>query len=175
VQIRMSGIAAATVRRVFVSLLLGVAGVARAATEGGHSAQVPANAGNLIVTNAWARATPAGVDVGGAYFTIINRGRQSDTLLSLASPAASIVQLHRSTMEDGFARMRPAGTVVIAPGQTVAAGPGGLHVMLMELKKPLVSGTRVPLVLTFRQAGAITVQMDVQPATSISHAGNAGH
>ena len=135
----------------------------------------PAAAANLSVTNAWARATPAGVDVGGAYFTIVNRGHQPDVLLSLGSTAASMVELHRSTLENGIARMRPAGAVEIAPGQTVTAGPGGLHVMLTGLKKPLVAGTRVPLVLTFRHAGAITVQLDVHPATFTSHAAHAGH
>ena len=63
--------------------------------------------------------------------------------------------------------MRPAGQIVIAPGQTVTAEPGGLHVMLTGLKKPLVAGTRVPLVLTFRHAGAITVQVDVHPQPSL--------
>jgi copper(I)-binding protein len=162
VQIRMSDVAAAC-RIAFLSLLLGISGAARAAT------------GGLAVTNVWARATPAGVDVGGAYFTIVNRGKQPDVLLSLASPAASMVALHRTTMESGLSRMRPAGEVVIAPGQTVTAGPGGLHVMLMDLNKPLVAGTRVPLVMTFRLAGAITVQMDIQAATTTSHSAHAGH
>jgi copper(I)-binding protein len=135
----------------------------------------PASSGALSISNVWARATPAGVDVGGAYFTILNRGHQPDTLLSLASPAASMVELHRTTIENGLARMRPAGAVEIAPGQTVTAGPGGLHVMLVGLQRPLVAGSRVPLVLTFRRAGAITVQVDVQPATFTPHAGHAGH
>ncbi len=47
--------------------------------------------------------------------------------------------------------------------------------MLMGLKVPLAAGTRLPLVLNFRQAGAITVQMDVQPLTSMTHQGLAAH
>jgi copper(I)-binding protein len=161
----MSDVAAAGVRIVFVSLLLGISGAARSA----------ANASCLTVGNVWGRATPAGVDVGGAYFTIVNRGNQTDTLLSLASPIAATVELHRTTAANGFSRMRPAGQVVIAPGQTVTVEPGALHVMLIGLKTPLVAGTRVPLVLTFRQAGVITVQMDVRPTTSTSHQGHAGN
>ncbi len=130
-------------------------------------------AGCLSVSKAWARATPAGIAVGGAYFTIVNRGKQADTLVSLRSPVAAMVELHRTTVENGLSRMRPAGQIVIAPGETVKAEPGGLHVMLMGLKSPLVSGARVPLVLTFQQAGAITVQVQVQAIAAAAHEGRA--
>jgi len=127
----------------------------------------------LSVSNAWARATPSGSSVGGAYFTIVNRGKQADTLLAVSSPAAAMVGLHRTTVENGMSRMRSAGQIVIAPGQTVKAEPGGLHVMLMGLKYPLVAGKQVQLVLTFQQAGAITVQVDVQPIGSAAPEGHA--
>jgi hypothetical protein len=107
--------------------------------------------------------------------TIVNRGTQADTLISLTSPVAAMVELHRTTVENGISRMRPAGQIVIAPGQTVKVQTGALHVMLMELKKPLVAGTKVPLVLQFRQAGAITVQMDVQPVTFAPQEEHTGH
>jgi copper(I)-binding protein len=58
--------------------------------------------------------------------------------------------------------MRPAGTLAIAPGKTLRAEPGGLHLMLVELKTPLVDGTTVPLVLTFKSAGEVTVQLRVE-------------
>jgi copper(I)-binding protein len=134
-----------------------------------------AGGADLSVSNAWGRATPAGVAVGAAYFTVVNHGKQSDTLVAVTSPVAATAELHRTSVEGSLARMRPAGQVVITPGQTVKAEPGGLHLMLTGLRKPLVAGSQVPLVLHFRQAGAITVQMDVQPATSAAPDAYAGH
>ena len=50
-----------------------------------------------------------------------------------------------------------------AAGKAVALKPGGLHVMLMDLKKPLESGSKFPLTLKFERAGEVTVEVDVQP------------
>jgi periplasmic copper chaperone A len=146
------------------SLLLATSGTALAAPTGA-----------LSVSHAWARATPPGVAVGGAYFTIVNGSKQSDTLVSLSTPAAAKAELHRTSVENGVSRMRPAGQIVIAPGRTVKAEPGGLHVMLTGLMNPLTPGMRVPLVLTFRQAGAIPVLVEIQSISSAAHEGTTGH
>jgi copper(I)-binding protein len=61
-----------------------------------------------------------------------------------------------------MAKMRAADAVVVAPGTTVRAEPGGLHLMLVDLKTPLVEGSLVPLVLTFKSAGEVTVQLRVE-------------
>jgi copper(I)-binding protein len=72
-------------------------------------------------------------------------------------------------MEAGMARMRPAGALVVGPKATVTAEPGGLHLMLVDLKSPLVAGTSVPLVLRFQSAGEITVQLQIEPQDSAPH------
>lgn len=140
------------------------AGHAAHASTAGAAAAV-----TVSVSGAWGRATPPGIPNGVAYFTIENRGRQPDTLLSISSPVSASAELHRTTVQNGHSTMRPAGQVVITPGQTVKAEPGGLHVMLTGLKRPLAAGNPVPLVLNFRAAGAITVQMDVHPLSPASH------
>jgi len=100
-----------------------------------------------------------------AYFTIRNGGPASDVLLGVASPAAQQSELHRTSSEQGMARMRPAGEIQIGAGQTLTAEPGGLHVMLKGLHAPLLQGAKVPLDLTFRHAGTIAVEITVRPAT----------
>ena len=62
-----------------------------------------------------------------------------------------------------MAKMRPASSLVIAPGETLTAEPGGLHLMLVDLRTPLVKGATVPLVLTFKDAGEVTVQLKIEP------------
>jgi periplasmic copper chaperone A len=117
----------------------------------------------LVIGHPWSRPTASGVPTGVAYLSITNNGSQQDTLIAASTPAAARVEFHRSTLEAGMARMRPAGAVVVAPNTTITAEPGGLHLMLVDLKSPLVAGTSVPLVLQFESAGSITVQLQVEP------------
>jgi copper(I)-binding protein len=120
------------------------------------------SAGNLVIKHPWARPTATGVPTGVAYLSITNLGAQQDILISAHSPRASRVDFHRTSYEAGMARMRPAGTLVIEPGNTLTAAPGGLHLMLVDLKEPLLQGTSVPLVLTFKTAGDVTVQLKIE-------------
>jgi copper(I)-binding protein len=117
--------------------------------------------GHLVIGNPWSRPTFEGMPTGVAYLTITNNGKVEDTLISARTPAAARVEFHRTSVEGGMARMRPAGSLIVAPNSTVSAEPGGLHLMLVDLKAPLVEGTSVPLVLTFKSAGDVTVQLRV--------------
>lgn len=116
----------------------------------------------LVIRHPWSRATAEGMPMGVAYLSITNNGKVADALLAASSPAAARVEIHQTTFVDGVARMRPLPEVEIAPGATVQIGPGGIHLMLVDLKAPLTAGTRVPLTLEFRVAGRITVQLGVE-------------
>jgi periplasmic copper chaperone A len=118
--------------------------------------------GSLVIGHPWSRPTASGMPTGVAYLSITNKGRDEDTLIAARTPAAERVEFHRTSLESGMARMRPAGTLVVAPNATLTAEPGGLHLMLVGLKTPLVEGTSVPLVLTFKTAGDVTVQMKIE-------------
>ena len=125
--------------------------------------------GNLVISHPWSRPTVSGMPVGVAYLSITNNGPRQDSLISASTPAAARVEFHRSSMEAGMARMRPAGALVVGPHATITAEPGGLHLMLIDLKSPLVAGTSVPLVLHFQSAGEITVQLQIEPQDSAPH------
>jgi len=125
--------------------------------------------GDLVIGHPWSRPTVSGMPTGVAYLSITNNGTQRDTLISASSPAAARVEFHRTSFEDGMAHMRPARAVVVEPNATITAEPGGLHLMLVDLKSPLVVGTMVPLVLHFENAGHITVQLKVEPMGSTPH------
>lgn len=126
--------------------------------------------GKLVIDQPWARPTTAGMPVGVAYLSITNRGLLEDTLIGAQTPAAMRVEFHRTSFEAGMAKMRPAGPLAIRPGETLTAAPGGLHLMLVDLKAPLVEGETIPLVLTFKNAGEVTVQLKIE-----SHDGAATH
>ena len=104
-----------------------------------------------------------------AYFTLLNHGTEPDTLLHAASPAAAAVEIHRSIMEGGIARMRPAGPLTVPVGGRLEIAPAGAHVMLTGLTRPLVPGESVSLTLVFRHAGPVNVTMPVRGAVGEPH------
>jgi len=119
-------------------------------------------AGELTVASAWARATPPGASMGVAYIRIDNGGTKSDRLLKLKTPVAASAEMHRSSVEDGIARMREVTVLHIAPGEKIEFEPGSLHVMLVGLKKPLVAGQTFELELVFEVAGLRRVKVHVR-------------
>src|SRR5580700_4593752 len=85
-------------------------------------------AGDLVITQAWSRATPGGAKVGGGYLTIENRGSAPDRLIGGSADVAAKVQVHEMSMNNGVMTMRPVdGGLVIEPGKTVKLSPGGFH------------------------------------------------
>jgi copper(I)-binding protein len=131
------------------------------------------SAGKLVIDHPWARPTAAGMPTGVAYLSITNHGTRGDTLIGARTPVATRVEFHRTSFEGGMARMRPATSLVIEPGATLEAAPGGLHLMLVELRRPLEQGASVPLVLSFENAGEVTVQLRIdsqgEPKADSSH------
>ncbi len=110
-------------------------------------------AGQLTVKSAWARATPPGVSMGVVYFQLENGSAKSDRLLKLSTPVAASAGVHRTEIVDDVARMREVAVLHVAPGEKIEFAPGGYHVMLMGLKKPLVAGRKFELELLFEVAG----------------------
>ena len=125
-------------------------------------AALPASAGELTVTDAWSRTTPPGVTVGVAYFTLKNDTGKSDRLLKISSPVAAKVQIHRTEIQDGMARMREVAVLHVDANQTVEFAPNGMHVMLMGLSKPLVEGQKFELEFLFEVAGPRKIQVAVR-------------
>jgi copper(I)-binding protein len=120
-------------------------------------------AGDLVISQAWARATPKGAKVGGGYVTIENKGSAPDRLTGASSDVAGSVQVHEMSMQNGIMKMRPVENgLAIAPGKTVKFGPGGYHLMMMDLKAPLKQGQKIPVTLDFEKAGKATVSLQVE-------------
>ncbi|MGY4289427.1 copper(I)-binding protein [Bradyrhizobium sp. LM2.7] len=120
-------------------------------------------AGDLVISQAWSRATPSGAKVAGGYLTIENKGAAPDKLLSVSAEIAGKADLHEMTTENGVMKMRLLDKgLAIEPGKAVKFAPGGYHLMLQELKAPLKQGDKVPVTLEFEKAGKVAVTLDVQ-------------
>lgn len=110
-----------------------------------------ARADGIIVETAWARASVG--RTGAAFVTVFNTGGAPDRLVAVASPVAADVMVHRSFEENGTMKMEHVAVVAVEPGQRLEMKPGGLHIMLMNLKQPLKKGDHFPLSLRFEHGG----------------------
>ncbi|HEV2673490.1 MAG TPA: copper chaperone PCu(A)C [Aliidongia sp.] len=146
-------------------------GAAILAQQTQSAAQSPA-AAPVQVTQAWARATPGKSTIGAAYATVT--APAGDRLVAAATPVAGAAQLHEHTMDGGIMKMRQVDAVPLPAGQAVTLSPGGYHIMLMDLKAPLVAGQSFPLTLTFEKAGAVETTVTVGGVGASGPAGASG-
>lgn len=104
---------------------------------------------SITVENAWVKAADSGMSA--AFGEINNAGEVDVTIVSVASPASTALQLHETVEnETGEMTMRQkGGGFTIAPGETLTLEPGGNHIMLMDLPESVVAGDEVSFTLTF--------------------------
>ena len=122
----------------------------------------PAAATEAAVTSARVRPTVPGQPVSAAYFTITSE--QNVTLTQVRSDAAGTTQMHNTTQADGVMRMRQLDRVALPAGKSIHFAPGGMHLMLLELKKRLQLGGTVLLdFILVDDAGGQTVVQAVAP------------
>ena len=100
------------------------------------------------VEQAWVRPSVPGQQGTGGYMKLT--AREGRRLVGAESPVAGVAEVHEMKMEGNVMTMRAAGAIDLPAGRTVELKPGGLHLMLMDLKQPLLAGTRVPLTLVLK-------------------------
>jgi copper(I)-binding protein len=108
-------------------------------------------AANVSVTDAWARATMPGQPVSGAYMQI--RSDADARLVGASSPVVPRVEVHEMKMDGDVMRMREVQAIDLPKDKTVSLAPGGYHIMLMNLAKPIAAGDVIPLTLVIEADG----------------------
>jgi len=115
----------------------------------------------ITITGAWARATAPGQTEGAAYVTLSSPG--GDRLIGVDTAAAGMAMLHQSLKKNGVAEMRDLDALGLPAGKTVKLSPGGVHIMLMDLKNGLKPGDTLKLSLSFAHAGRRDIDVPVRP------------
>jgi periplasmic copper chaperone A len=116
----------------------------------------------LEVRDAWARPGQAGGNTA-IYFTLVNAQAEDDVLLSAATDAAGVAELHMTNMDSaGTMMMMQQENVPVPAGETVEFAPGGLHVMLIDLNNELLPEQTVTVQLQFERAGTLQVEAPVR-------------
>jgi copper(I)-binding protein len=118
--------------------------------------------GKIELVDGWARPGSQG-QTSGAYLTITNGTASVDTLVQVSSNVAKKTELHKSIKnEDGTMSMQPAGNQIIEDGSKLQLQPGGLHIMLINLKRDLGIGDSLDISLEFSRVGTKTITVPVQ-------------
>lgn len=128
-----------------------------------------ASPSRIEVRDAWARETNAATTA--IYLTAANNGGTGDRLTG-ASSATGNASLHVTQSVDGIARMRPVPQsegLALPAGDELTLRPGGAHIMLTGLRRPLRAGDTIPLTLVFAGSGATPIEVPVRPAGETNH------
>ncbi|MCX7627974.1 MAG: copper chaperone PCu(A)C [Methylophilaceae bacterium] len=106
---------------------------------------------DITVEDAWARATVPGQEVSAVYMTL--KSSVDATLMAASTPVAGSVEIHRMWMDRGVMKMRMVRTLTLPANKSVKLEPGGYHLMLFDLTKPLKAGETLELTLTVKDKG----------------------
>lgn len=137
-----------------------------------------ASAVEITVDGAWARNSPMGAANGAAYFTVTASADDTMTGVSVDPSIAAMAEMHETVMSmgsettmamgsettmgmGGGMTMQPVDSIPLTAGEPFVFEPGGYHIMLMELVKPLEIGQTITLTLSFEQAGDVEVEVPV--------------
>jgi hypothetical protein len=124
----------------FLSALIAVAmhcGIAHAAGA----------ADQIAISDAYIRLAPPGAMATSAYMMIRNAGPTEVRVVKAASTVSLTTELHTHLNEGGVMKMRQVKDIPVPAGGEAVLKPGGLHVMLIEMRLPLREGDRVPITL----------------------------
>lgn len=120
----------------------------------GFISQLPVFAQNssVSVKNPWVRATVGPQKSTGAFMQIECKSPLS--LVRVESDAAAMVEIHEMKMDGGVMKMREVEKLECAAGKLTELSPGGFHIMLMNVHKPVKEGDQVRLQLVFEDKQA---------------------
>jgi len=127
----------------------------------------PAAAQGIAIEGPWARASAGQAKTGAAYLVMTNLGDAPERLVKVETPAAASAELHAHVNDNGVMRMRPITAIEVSPGEPSVLQPGGLHIMLIDLKEPLKQGEKFPLTLTFESGKTATVQVAIRQVGAV--------
>ncbi len=119
----------------------------------------------VTVKDAWVRGTVPAQKTTGAFATITSS--EPAKLVAVKSPAAKTVEIHESMSHGGMMHMQAVESVALPAGKAVTLAPGGYHVMLVGLAKPLKAGDKVPLTFVTEDAkgkrSTTAIEAEVRP------------
>jgi copper(I)-binding protein len=127
----------------------------------------------IDIQGAWVRATVPGQMATGAFMRLT--AKEGASLVGVSSPVVGVAEVHAMNMVGDVMQMRAVqGGLDLPAGKAVELKPGGYHLMLMDLKTPLLKGSKLPLTLLFKDAKGVQTQVELSVPVSVSAPNGAG-
>ena len=123
-------------------------------------------ADNVSVQDPYVRLAPPNAAATGAFMVIRNTGDKDVKVVKADNPVSKATELHTHLNEGGVMKMRPVPAIEIKAKGEAVLRPGGLHVMMIDLKAPIKEGDSVPITLTFDDGSSKQVDAKVLRATA---------
>jgi len=129
---------------------------------------------SISVYDEYVREVPPNMPNSAAFMSLMNGSDQAVSLVSAVSDAAKSVELHEHANVDGMMQMRQIPSIEIPANGSTDLRPGGLHVMLIGLTKPLKEGENVAITLNFSNGESVTLNAPVMKVSAgmMQHGGN---
>lgn len=121
-----------------------------------------AQASDVMIHDAYARAMPPSAVNSAIFTTLMNHSDETRTLISATTPAAGKVELHDVIMEGEVMKMRQVESIQIPAQGSTELKPGSLHIMLFDLASRLEEGQNITLTLNYANGDAQTVEVPVK-------------
>lgn len=116
------------------------------------------------LSGAWVREPVPGRDVTAAYVVVENPGATELRIVSASADVAGTVEMHEMVRNGDMMKMSPVKSITVPAKGKVELKPGGLHLMLFSLKKPLKDGDSVEVALTTDAGATVKTKAAVKKA-----------
>jgi periplasmic copper chaperone A len=117
-------------------------------------------ADNVSVQDPYVRLAPPNAPATGAFMIIKNNGDKDVKVVKADNPVSKVTELHTHINDGGVMKMRPVPSIEVKAKGEAVLKPGGLHVMMIDLKAPMKEGDVVPITLSFDDGS--TKQVDAK-------------
>lgn len=124
---------------------------------------IPSFAAEIESEGLWLRESIPGQPHGAGFGVLINNTEMDVFLIGASISVAEDVEIHQHVMEGQQMRMEQIEALMVPAGSHVKLQPGGYHVMLMNLKEPLVVGEVHSMTLVFSDGTTLDVEVPVKP------------
>jgi len=135
----------------------------------------PTFSSSLMIEGAFARASSGHGKNSAAYLSIHNHSPNDDYLIEAKTNVAAMTSIHNHINDKGIIKMRAVQQIAIPANDNIKLQPGGFHIMLMGLKKPLLEGDKFDLTLVFKKAGNVLCTVRVKKVHAMGHGNKKKH
>lgn len=119
-------------------------------------------ADGVSVGDPYVRLAPPGQKVTGAFMMFRNADDKDHKVVKAESAVAGVTELHTHVNEGGMMKMRQVKEIEIKAKGETALKPGGLHIMLIDLKQALKEGENVAITVTFEDGSSKKLEAPVR-------------